>query len=517
MKNEQMANALNEIDDRYLADAAAHKPRRGYWIAAVAAVLAIVIAISAIPGLHADPSGPNLDVPGTSSQNDPSGTTDHNQAPEAPDDPIKEPGAFDMSAILALPDLKAAPTFPSMLQYPNRNDYSDDWHSFYEAENAWKQAQKDFYNQPEGYADSLTDFFRRSINEFLSGEENGAYSPVNVYLAMAMLAETTDGNSRQQILKLFGVDSIEQLRTQVNYLWNAHYSNDGQTTLLLANSLWLDDAFHFRQETVDRLSGSYYASVFGGDLGTDSSNAQLQAWLNAMTGGLLEEQTKNVKLSPNTAFALASTIYFKAGWLEEFSKKATKEDVFHSNDGDITTQFMYSMQESVFFRGSNFGAVCLGLTGENSMWIILPDEGVTVAQVLAGEEYMNLTLDPDAWSNKTRCILHIRLPKFDITKQSDLIAGMKNLGITDVFSPAISDFTPMLQDGTRLFVSQINHAARVAIDEEGVIAAAFTVIETDIESVGPTTVIEFTVDRPFAFIVSSRDHLPLFAGVVTKP
>lgn len=517
MKNEKLANALTEIDDRYLADAAAHKPRRGYWIAAVAAVLAIVIAISAIPGLHADPSGPNLDVPGTSSQNDPSGTTDHNQAPEDPDDPIKEPGAFDMSAISSLPDLKAAPTLPSMLQLPKLSDYHDNYSAYYEAKSAWNQAQKDFYNQPEGYADTLTDFFRSSITEFLSGQENGAYSPVNVYLAMAMLAETTGGNSRQQILNLFGVDSIEQLRTQVHHLWNAHFCNDGQTTLLLANSLWLDDAFTFRQETVDRLAGNYYASIFGGDLGTAASNAQLQAWLNAMTGGLLEEQTKNVKLNPEAVFALASTIYFKAGWLNEFPKEQTNDAVFYGPDGEMTVPFMHSSQEGIYYQGTNFGAVSLALTGQNHMWIILPHEGVTVDDVMAGEEYLAMTLDPGGWPNQTRCVLNISLPKFDVTKQSDLIKGMKNLGVSDIFYPGISDFSPMFAGNDRLYVSQINHAARVVIDEEGVIAAAFTVIEVYTESVGPSFEIDFTADRPFLFIVSSRDHLPMFAGVVAEP
>ena len=46
---------------------------------------------------------------------------------------------------------------------------------------------------------------------FLGGKEgeNAAYSPVNVYMALAMLAELTDGASRQQILDLLGSDSLE--------------------------------------------------------------------------------------------------------------------------------------------------------------------------------------------------------------------------------------------------------------------------------------------------------------------
>jgi hypothetical protein len=128
--------------------------------------------------------------------------------------------------------------YPEMVICPNYSDYSD--YDAYENDlSKWEMSRWQQYNQPDGYADSLDGFFKDSIREFLTVGENQAYSPLNVYLAMAMLAETTDGNSRQQLLDLLGVDSIEALRTQAGHVWNAHYCVDGQTTSLLANSLWL--------------------------------------------------------------------------------------------------------------------------------------------------------------------------------------------------------------------------------------------------------------------------------------
>lgn len=515
MKNEKIADALSEIDDRYLTEASSPRRNRPYWIGAVAAVLAIILTVSFFPRSQQDAPGPNLEVPGTSS-NDYEGMDPMDPTGSSSGKPLEDLGGINLAPLQALPDLLRAPVIPQLAPFANYDDF-DSYDEYRVALKAWRESQNSQYDQPEGYADSLTDFFRRSITEFLTGEENAAYSPVNVYMAMAMLAETTDGESRQQILELFGASTIEELRTQASYLWNAHYNNDGQTTLLLGNSLWLTDRYNFHQDTVDRLADDYYASVFSGLLGTEESNAQLQQWLNTMTGGLLEEQSKNTKLSENAVFALASTIYFKAGWENEFSKHLTTDEVFHAPNGDITTAFMHSKQQGVYYRGSNFGAIRLELTGNNRMWIILPDEGVTVAEVLVGEEYLNMTLDPNAWESQAGGILDISLPKFDVTSQSDLITGMKNLGLTHIFDPNLSDFSPMTSDNDRLFVSQINHAARVVIDEEGVIAAAFTVIETADEACPPSNIIEFAADRPFAFIVSSQDDLPLFAGVVTEP
>jgi serine protease inhibitor len=338
-------------------------------------------------------------------------------------------------------------------------------------------------------------------------------------MAMAMLAETTDGNSRQQILDLFGVDTIEQLRQQAGNVWNAHYSDDGETTLLLANSLWLDDGYAFKKQTAQLLADRYYASSFHGDLGTEKLDKQLQAWLNENTGDLLKDQAQKVTLDPQTVFALASTVYFSAGWDAKFSEGNTKDAVFHAPNGDITTPFMNkTMSQHTYYWGENYGAISLELTGDNRMWLILPDEGYTTTDILASEDYLRMTLDPGSWENKRTYKINLSLPKFDVVNEMDLIEGMKAMGVTDIFDYTVSDFTPMT-DTPMLYVNQISHAARVTIDEKGCTAAAFTVINMEPGAMPPPELeeIDFVLDRPFLFIVSSRDNLPLFAGVVNEP
>ena len=48
--NKKMNDALNEIRDAYIEEAVKTKTRRPYWFAAVAAVLAVMILLSSIPG-----------------------------------------------------------------------------------------------------------------------------------------------------------------------------------------------------------------------------------------------------------------------------------------------------------------------------------------------------------------------------------------------------------------------------------------------------------------------------------
>ena len=496
--NDKMNHALDEIDNKYLSEAEGYcRRRRPHLLTAIIALALVILAVIAIPNKYGEPVPPTPTV--------------HNSIEEVPDPSgIQSPDSWNLS------NLVAAPVYPEMVQRPDRNDYAD-YNEYAILLSAWEENQAAQYNQPAHYASSLTGFFQQSIPLFLDASENSAYSPVNVYMALAMLAESTAGTSRRQILDSLCVDSIEQLREQVSYVWNAHYCDDGVTTLLLGNSLWLDENYDFHQDTADLLAEHYYAASFRGDLGTDAMDQQLQAWLNANTGGLLKEQAENIKMDPATVFALASTVYFAADWENEFLPKNTQDMPFHCGEYDLITPFMrQTLQYGAYYRGSNFGAVCLELEGENGMWLILPDEGYTVADILKSDEYLNLTMTGHC-ERRGIYEIHLSLPKFDVVSEVDLTDGLKEMGITDVFDPTVSDFSS-LSDEPNLFVGSASHASRVMVDEDGVLAAAFTVLLTyGTSAIDPPPEMDFTLDRPFLFVISSRDDLPLFVGSVVEP
>ena len=100
--------------------------------------------------------------------------------------------------------------YPEMAQYPDENDYFGanaefDSDAYSAAYDAWWE---DMRAKPDasGYANGLEGYFTSSTAQFLSGagSENVAFSPLNVYMALAMLAELTDGESRAQHDELYG-------------------------------------------------------------------------------------------------------------------------------------------------------------------------------------------------------------------------------------------------------------------------------------------------------------------------
>ena len=434
----------------------------------------------------------------------------------------------------ALPDDTANPNSPvatlsgdparfvaAQAAYPERAASPKEGESY----DAWwddAQARRDLM---EAYRDTLDGFLTGSIPEFLgdTAGENKVYSPLNVYLALGMLAEITDGQSRQQILDAMDADDIETLRARVHALWNANYQDDGLTTCLLAGSLWLRDDMGYTQSTLDSLAEHYYASSFRGKMGSGDYNAALQGWLNDQTGGLLKEQAEGVELNPDTVIALATAIYFKAGWADEFGEAATAPDTFHTAKGDVTCDFMHSSDHGTIYRGDGFTSTSKAMRNGGAMWFLLPDEGTAPEALLDGRftEFLLAEKDddtaPDYWSDQGEYLIRLSLPKFDVVSDTDLIPGMQAMGINDVFDWSSSDFTPLTDEVDQLYVSEARHAARVKVDEEGVEAAAYTVMDVKATGMLMGDEIDFTLDRPFLFAVTGEDGLPLFVGVVNRP
>jgi serine protease inhibitor len=156
------------------------------------------------------------------------------------------------------------------------------------------------------------------------------------------------------------------------------------------------------------------------------------------------------------------------------------------------------------------------------MWLFLPDEGVTPEQLMgAGDIFDFLAQNPhlpnSSYENQKSIMVNLSLPKFDISSEADLIGQLKAMGVTNIFTPGAADFSPIFPEPDGGFVNQVQHAARVAVDEEGVTAAAFTVIGYCGAGMPPTDEMDLVFDRPFAFVIESNDNLPLFAGIVNEP
>lgn len=400
-------------------------------------------------------------------------------------------------------------------QYPEQAAYPDVYSEKYIEElEAWKKSRE--YDDIISYDKEMQTFCKKLIpvmNEIAEGK-NVIYSPMNLWFALSLLAETTGGETQQQILKVLGTNQ-EALSKVARSMWLSNYSDDGIVTSTLGNSIWLRNDTEYVKDKVDKLAKEYYASTYAGQMGSKEYSAALQKWLNENTGNLLEREASQVEFTPDVVFALASTIYFKAPWSEGFNERDTVKQTFHGVDGDKQFDFLKRKEEGILYKGKGFTAYRKRFAQQGGyMWLILPDEGITPEQMIAAGEYEKLLFGNENKLDYVRGDINLSVPKFDVTFNADVIDALEKMGIVSACNSG-ADFSPIMGAKADVALSQALHAARVKIDEEGVEAAAYTVfMMKNAALMNPNEVIDFTVDRPFVFIVANNDNVPTFFGTV---
>ena len=483
MKKEQLIDMIGEAPDHYVKDAKAYKkkrrlPRPVRWMSGIAAVLAIVLLVNHMPTI---------------------------------------PLILSARAVSVASDSRK-------LERP-RSGASDDKFK------AW-QEQRQYRESLVAAAQSpIADFTGLISEQVLSGTDgtNRLWSPINAYIALAMTAELTGSHTQAQVLEVLGASDLTQLRGRISAVWEEIYEDNGKEISVLANSLWLDKDVTYAKDTMDILAHDYYASVYQGDLGTSRTNRDMANWIRNQTGGLLGERRGNVSLTPqDRVLTMASTIYFQSKWGSEFNAANNTQAVFHAPGGDVERTFMNKKEYQMnYYWGGDYSAVQMFMENGSSMWFILPDEGKTVNDVLASEEYMDMITQPhrqvEGEEAKYKWMkVNLSVPQFDVSGTTNLKPALSSAGLAAIFNPLGNDFSPSIiranDNDDPVYLDSIHQDTRVKIDEKGVVAASYIELNFGAgAAMPPEEIIDFVLDRPFLFVIASRDNLPLFAGIVNQP
>jgi serine protease inhibitor len=182
--------------------------------------------------------------------------------------------------------------------------------------------------------------------------------------------------------------------------------------------------------------------------------------------------------------------------------------------------------EDYYYWSDNVGAINLRFSGAvgSKMWLILPDEGVSTDEILNSGEIEEFFTPFETMSplythpNSQRIIINISMPKFDTAYSVDLKDGLTKMGITDVFDSETADFSALLgAESADTALSVATHSVRVAVDEKGCTATAFTAMMAAGAARPPEEEIDFVLNRPFIFILQGVSGDPVFAGVINNP
>ncbi len=364
----------------------------------------------------------------------------------------------------------------------------------------------------------LTDEQFNAVNEFavktasaMMGEEdkNITYSPVSAYFALSLAACGAEGNTAEELMTLLEADSREELSERCARLFRLLYADGEESSLKIANSLWLSDKAVFEKDYISRAAQDFYSYLYNVDF-TDAATADaMKEWVSRNTGGKLAPE---FEFSDEELMRIINTVYYKDSWSMPFNEAGTETDTFYLLNGStVECSFMNKTETSGFAVGEGFVKSALPLQNGGAMTFILPDEGVSPFELVSDSEKLASIINT-ADSEYGRVIY--RIPKFSYQNETDLAEAIKKLGVSDAFDAERADFSGISELPS--FISGIRQGTHIAVDEKGVEAAAFT----DISMAGSaftTDTCELILNRPFIFMITSYDGVILFTGICENP
>jgi serpin B len=361
------------------------------------------------------------------------------------------------------------------------------------------------------FLQALSQFSNQSAAYLLSNsDKNVAYSPMSLYFALAVLAQGADQKTKMELFESLGISKFSetQLAEEIGKLYRSNYVINEAATVTIANSLWMQTGFPFKQEFKDGIAKDYYAELFEANL--SGAGDDISAWVEEKTNGLIKPE---IKLSTEAVLAIINTIYFKGSFSSEFNKALTNEAEFTNADGSKQmVDFMHqTFKQSEFLEGENFVAFRMEFDDIGSIVFALPKASVSVLDLVKDESsYADLI----TYDGYTQAEVNFSVPKFDYTANLDLVDMLQGVGIKSAFEPD-ADFSKMTEEKIKL--SSAIQDVHIIMDETGVEAAAFTMLAMETTSAlmpEELPIVEINLNQPFVYAIQNNDGNVLFTGIV---
>lgn len=343
--------------------------------------------------------------------------------------------------------------------------------------------------------------------------DNWLVSPFSLQCALGMLSNGAAEDTRDEILHTLGLSqySQEEVNAYFKKLIEGLHTVNSAITVKTANSVWGNAGVPLKEDFQKTNIENYAATVSQLDFSDPSAVDQINAWCNQTTEGLIPAILDEV--NPTAIVYLLNSFYFKARWESEFSPEKTQEGNFTTSSGKvIKAHFMQAKRMAAYVKNEWFTSTSLSYqNGSYVMRLILPQPGIGIDQVLQALS------EPDGnlWKNVVLADINLKMPRFTLENKMDLIPVLQALGMKKAFTNE-ADFSSMSDIPT--YISLVQQATRLKVDEEGSEGAAVTVIEGDLMSPLPEEKVDFFLDRPFLFqILEPATGTVLFMGQVGSP
>lgn len=339
-------------------------------------------------------------------------------------------------------------------------------------------------------------------------------SPASIGIAFGMADAGASGTTAAAIEDLFGYPVDGEARWAAFNAIEQQVTDVGEPVVRLANREFPDREFATVEGYDETLARWFGAAIEPLPLKADSegSTARINDWVSEETEGLIPDLLPPGFVNPTSVMVLVNALYLEADWARQFGKYPTEDQPFTRIDGStVSAPLMHELElDGPAIDGDDYSATEVPYEGgELSMLVIVPDEG-RYADV---EGRLASGLVDEIDERSVSGPIELWLPRFESNTNLDLRDAIESgLGAEGIFGVAGFDG---IAPGITL--ESAVHAADIAVDENGTVAAAATALGFE-ESGPPEPDIVVRADKPFLYLIR---HMPtgavLFVGRVLDP
>lgn len=345
-------------------------------------------------------------------------------------------------------------------------------------------------------------------------------SPTSLFMALSMVYNGADGETKEEIAKLLETEGItaEELNKSNTALLSTLSKGSNKLQLNIANSIWVNERFHFQEDFAQNNETYFNAEIEGINVFDDGSVEKINNWVKNATNQKIEDIVE-APLDPDLVAILINAIYFKGDWTHAFDEKQTKNTDFYLTNGTTKKVPLMTLSEELgYMENDTFQAVRLPYgDGEMSMQVFLPKEDSSLAEFTETITAENWSVWRAMFEKQEGTIL---LPKFQLDYEVELKDVLQKLGMDSAFEESRANFAKMIEEDDQIWISKVLQKTFLEVNEQGTEAAAATMIEVVTESstvhIDPPFYME--VNRPFFItIMDEETGMILFMGVIENP
>lgn len=383
------------------------------------------------------------------------------------------------------------------------------------------------WNDPfKAFASKVTKFSNDAAVAIGANDDgNTAVSPISVFMALVMAAESAADDTRQEILDAMGI-TYDELKANIKHLCYVcnrirpyESENNLYNEIKCVNSLWVQDGVRLKESGLQSLTDLFHTDLFRMDFDGSDVNKIIASYISNETRGFL---SPNLEITPETLLVLMNVVYLRDVW-DEYGDALDLTDKKYD-----FVNYDKSKKNTQLLEGNYFGGRAVATekfrkfvtyTNEGiALTFFVPNDGYTLDDIYTSEvlndptQYISSEKHGDTtYRFHTRCLF----PEYNASFDGYIEETIKKMGVNKFFS-LDCNFSNLTDD--LLYCSKIRHITKLEVTRDGIEGAAVTA-ELMCGAAGPGMEIykdfyeDFVVDRNFAYIIS-KDDIPIFTGVV---